>query len=192
MLSFEVTRGLMPKRPSSAMPTLLLLFAALVSGALAQEQSAPPHKSVYGKLQSVDTSKNGVIMKSDAGERLAWRFDAAVIAEAARFKPGDPMIVIYKQLSSSQKAVTALAFPGAAEKPVYINLTGARVVLRSAPAVGGVCGKPDAGPVSESTIPIGGRAEALEACWCCAPSGEACTTGNKSGAGQAFLVRCFQ
>lgn len=150
------------------------------------------HKSVYGKLQGVDTAQNSVVMKSDAGERLAWRFEPAVIAEAARFKSGDPIIVIYRQISPSEKRVTAVAFPGAATTPVYVNMTGLRVVLRSAPAVGGVCGRPDAGPISESTIPAGGRAESMEPCWCCAPSGVACTPGNKTGLGKALLVRCFQ
>jgi hypothetical protein len=49
---------------------------------------------IYGKLERVD--KNGVIMTSDDGKRLAWRFKASVLAEAARFKPGDPLIVIYR------------------------------------------------------------------------------------------------
>jgi hypothetical protein len=42
---------------------------------LAQDAPAP-HKSVYGKLELVNLPKSGVIMKSDDGERLAWRFDA--------------------------------------------------------------------------------------------------------------------
>lgn len=151
-----------------------------------------PHKSVYGKLQSVDETLNSVIMKSDTGERLAWRLDAAVIAEAARFKPGDPMIVIYRQLAPNEKRVTAVAFPGTATTPLYVNMTGSRVVLRSAPFVNGACGQPNAGPVNESTIPSGGLAEVLEACWCCAPSGETCIPGNKSGRGRALLVQCFQ
>jgi hypothetical protein len=59
--------------------------------------------------------------------------------------------------------------------------------------VGGVCSQtPDAAPISESVIPTDGRAEVMEACWCCAPSGETCTPSNKSGLGQAFLVKCFQ
>jgi len=124
--------------------------------------------------------------------RLAWQFNAAVVAEAARFKPGDPMIVIYRQLASNEKRVTALAFPGTAKAPTYINLTGDRVALRSAPAVGEACGQADAGPVTEAAIPNGGLAEVMEACWCCAPAGETCTPGNRSGLGRAFLVQCFK
>jgi len=32
----------------------------------------------------------------------------------------------------------------------------------------------------------------MEACWCCAPAGESCNPGNKSGNGRALLVSCFQ
>ncbi len=154
---------------------------------------AKTHKSVYGKLESIIASRNGVIMRSDAGEKLAWKFDASVIAEIAKFKPGDPMIVIYRQISPSDKRVTAVAFPGTAKAPTYINMTGWKVTLRSSPMVGGVCSQtPGAATVSESILPTDGRAEVLEACWCCAPAGETCTPSNKSGLGQAFLVKCFQ
>ncbi len=170
---------------------LPLLLAAVTPRAAGQAPAERPHKSVYGKLESVDKTRNGIVMKSDAGERLAWRLDAAVIAEAARFKPGDPMIVIYRQVKPNEKRVTAVAFPGTATTPVYVNMTGSRVVLRSAPFVNGVCGQPEAGPVNESEIPSGGLAEAQEACWCCAPAGETCTPGNKTGLGQALLVTCF-
>jgi hypothetical protein len=164
-----------------------LLLAAPAS---AQDQERP-HKSVYGTLEHVDRGQNSVVMQSDAGERRAWRFDAKVIAEAARFKPGDAMIVIYRQVSPSEKRVTALAFPGAAKTPTYVNMTGASVAFQSAPAAAGACGRLDVGPLSASTIPIGGRAESLEACWCCAPAGGHCAPGNRSGVGLAFLVGCF-
>ena len=160
--------------------------------AAAPSDTARPHKSVYGKLASVDKTRNGVVMKSDAGERLSWRFDPAVIAEAAQFKPGDPMIVIYRQVTPNQKRVTALAFPGSAKTPLYVNTTGSRVVVRSSAAVNGECGRPDTGTVSEATIPSGGVAEVLQACWCCAVPGETCNPGNKSGLGRALLVQCFE
>jgi hypothetical protein len=177
------------------MVSLLALFlCAAAPRAVAQASADPPrtYKSVYGKLESVDPSLNGVVMRSDAGERLAWRFDTVVIAEAARFKPGASMIVIYRQLSPNEKRVTALAFPGTATKPIYLNTTGARVVLRSGPAVSGTCGHPHAGTVHESTIPSGGLAEVSEACWCCAPAGETCNPANESGQGRALLVGCFK
>ena len=55
--------------------------------AQASPDAAPPHKSVYGKLASIDKVESGIVMKSDGGERLSWRFDARVIAAASRFKP---------------------------------------------------------------------------------------------------------
>jgi len=152
-----------------------------------------PHKSVYGTLSVVDKSLNGVAMMTDDGQRLAWRFTPRVVAEASKFKIGDRMIVIYRQIASNEKRVTALAFPGSAPTPQYVNTTGSRVIVRSAAAVNGVCGTPDAaGPVTESVIPAGGIAEVLEACWCCAAAGESCTPGNKSGNGRALLVHCFE
>jgi len=179
---------------SAAAVLLGFAFGAAAPRAAAQAPAeAPrPHKSVYGKLASVDKTRNGVVMKSDSGERLTWRFDPAVIAEAARFKPGDPMIVIYRQVTPNQKRVTAVAFPGSASTPIYVNTTGSRIVVRTSGAVNGECSPPAAGPVSEVTIPSGGVAEVLEACWCCALPGEACTPGNKSGLGRALLVQCFK
>jgi len=164
----------------------LCLGAALL---LAQE-AAPPRKSVYGKLELVNIPKSGVIMKSDDGERLAWRFDAKVVAEVAKIKPGAPMIVIYRQTSSNEKRVTAIAFPGTAERATYVNMTREAVLLRSAPAVGGGCNPPGE-PFTDLMIPAGGRTESLDGCWCCAPKGEACTPGNKTGLGRALLTACF-
>jgi hypothetical protein len=162
------------------------------AAAQAPADPPPPYKSVYGKLSSIDKSRNTVVMKSNAGERLAWRFEAGVIAEVARFKPGDAMIVIYRQVAPNEKRVTAVAFPGSASTPLYVNTTGSRVVMRSGPAVGGACGQPNAGPVTESTVPDGGIAEVAEGCWCCAPPGETCTPGNATGLGRALLVQCFK
>lgn len=186
-------------RSGAVSPAVVLLGIVLGAPAprAATQAAAPadtprPHKSVYGKLASVDKTRNGVVMKSDAGERLAWRFDAAVIAELARFKPGDPMIVIYRQIAPNEKRVTAVAFPGSASTPIYVNMTGSRVVVRSSAAVGGECDQASGGPVSEATIPSGGIAEVLEGCWCCAAAGETCRPGNKSGLGRALLVSCFK
>lgn len=180
----------------SAVAWTLLLAAALLSGAghaSAQSPAAtpPPTKSVYGKLMSVDKSTGSVFMIEEGGAKLAWHFDTKVVAEAARFKPGDPVIVIYRQTSPKEKRVTALAFPGTARTPIYVNLTGDRIVIRSAAGVGGACDE-TSGTVSESTIPNGGLAEVIEACWCCAPAGETCTPGTRSGQGRAFLAHCFK
>jgi hypothetical protein len=183
--------------------TVVLLAAALiaVSAARAGAQAAAtptgdptkPHKSVYGKLERIDPSLNAVFMKSDSGQRMAWQVGAAVIAEAKAMKPGTPLIVIYRLIGTSDKKVTAIAFPGTAASPIYVNTTGSGVEVRSGPMVGGVCGGPgDEATVNQSTIPIGGRAEVLDACWCCAARGDSCVPANKSGAGIAYLVSCFE
>jgi hypothetical protein len=181
-----------------------LLSGPRAPGAAAQEPAASPafpsttadptkpHKSVYGKLTVVDKALGGLAMKTDGGERLAWRFHPRVLEEAAKFKVGDPVIVIYRQIASNEKRVTAVAFPGSAATPIYVNTTGSRVIVRSAPMVDGTCGHEDAAPVTESTIPAGGIAEVLQPCWCCAVVGEGCTPGNKSGQGRALLVSCFK
>lgn len=162
------------------------------AGAQAGAEPARPHKSVYGTLEKADATLGGVFMKSDKGERLAWRFPAAVVTEVAKIEAGHPMIVIYRQISPSEKRVTAVAFPGAASSALYVNMTGARVMLRSAPATGGECGQADAGSVTEQMIPVGGMGEAGGACWCCAAAGGSCIPGNKTGIGKAFLVSCFE
>ncbi len=51
--------------------------------------------------------------------------------------------------------MTAVAFPGTAQTALYMNVTGERVLLRSAPDVGGVCGQADAGAVTDSMLPPG-------------------------------------
>ena len=180
-------------KSGSFLLALLLAAAPRPAAAQASPEAATVHKSVRGTLTRVDVRLGGIVMKADTGESLSWKFNPAVITEAAKFKPGSPVVVIYRQISANEKRVTALAFPGAADKPVYVNLTGARVSLHSAPMKAGVCGQPDAGKVSEAIIVPGSRAEIPDACWCCAlPSGGACTTGNKTGNGLAFLERCFE
>jgi hypothetical protein len=175
-------------------PLLIVLCLRGENRVLAQSSTelAQPQKSVRGTLQEIDKSQNTLRMKSEAGTSLAWQFAPAVVAEAAKFPTGAPVIVIYRQISSNEKRVTAVAFPGTAQKPTYVNMTGDSVMVRSAPAVANACGPTDPGSVTDLTIPAAGRAEVLEACWCCAPVGGSCTPGNKSGPGQAFLAQCFE
>jgi hypothetical protein len=66
------------------------------------------------------------------------------------------------------------------------------VELVSGPAVDGACGKPAEASIHRTTIPTGGQAETQDACWCCAPEGQACVPANKTGLGQAFLVHCYE
>jgi hypothetical protein len=188
--------------PSSARTVVLFasaFFAIPVARARAQATPSPtpdptkPHKSVYGTLERIDPSLNAVFMKTDAGKRMAWQVGAPVIAEAKAMKPGTPLIVIYRLIGTTDKKVTAIAFPGTASTPIYVNTTGSGVAIRSGPMTGGVCGGPgDEATVNQSTIPVGGRAEVLDACWCCASRGESCVPSNKSGNGTAFLVSCFE
>jgi hypothetical protein len=175
----------------------LAVGLCLLSGggpARAGGQSTSPgglaFRTVHGKLEMVNESVNGVSVVSDQGQRMAWQFDETVIAQIKGFKPGDPVVVIYRERGGG-KAVTAIGFPGKAATPVYINTAGERVELVSGPMTGGVCGQAADTPVHRTTIPTGGRAETQDACWCCAPVGQACVPSNKTGLGQAFLIHCY-
>jgi hypothetical protein len=172
---------------------LMSLADARRAQAQAAAPAPAPTKSVYGRLLSVDKSGNNLLMNEDGGAQLAWHFDAAVIAEVARYSAGDPLIVIYRQTGPGpkDKRVTAIAFPGRAKTPIYVNMTIERIVLRTAASVGGTCDK-TSGPVSESKIPSRGLAEAMSDCFCCAPDGQTCTPGTKTGLGRAYLVQCFK
>jgi hypothetical protein len=174
-----------------------LLLGALpgVPASRAAAQSTAPSglavRTVHGKLEMVNESVNGVAVVSDEGQRVAWQFDKTVIEKIKGFKPGDPVVVIYRE-RGADKAVTAIAFPGKAATPVYVNTSGQRVELVSGPMVGGACGQPADAPVNRTTIPTGGRAETADACWCCAPAGQACVPSNRTGLGQAFLIHCYE
>ena len=158
--------------------------------AAAQGKGALASRTVHGKLEMVNESVHAVAVISDDGQRMAWQFDKAVIAQLKGFKPGDPVVVIYRQ-RGTDKAVTAIGFPGAAATPLYLNTSGQRVELVSGPMVGGACGQAADTPVNRTTIPTGGRAETQDACWCCAPAGQVCVPSNKTGLGQAFLIHCY-
>lgn len=169
------------------------LVVGLSTGVALTQETPRPQTSVRGTLVVVNHVSNTVIMKSDKGENLSWRFEADVIKEVEKFEEGTRVIVIYRDLPSGVKRVTALAFPGIEQAPTYVNMTGGRITLRSAPFLDGECdgylnrAPEDAG----SHIPQGGRAEVLEDCWCCSVSGESCYTTTKSGVGRAYLVQCF-
>lgn len=185
----------MTRRDIGTALTAAALIGALVGilprPALGQEEPAP-RKSVYGTLDSVIEGQRAVVMRSDDGERLVWRFPAEVVDAVKAFEPGAEMIVIYRQTDPNQKIVTAVAFPGTASRPTYVNLTGSRVVLWSGPATGeDSCDVPST-DVSETPIIAGGQAETDAACWCCSVGGEACAPTTKTGLGRAFLIRCFE
>jgi hypothetical protein len=159
--------------------------------AAAQGKGTLASRTVHGKLEMVNESVHAVAVISDDGQRMAWQFDKAVIEKIKAFKPGDPVVVIYR-LRGADKAVTAIGFPGAAATPVYVNTTSQRVALVSGPLVGEACGQPAAESLHTTNILPGGQAETSDACWCCAPAGRACTPGNKTGLGRAFLTRCYE
>jgi hypothetical protein len=171
----------------------LALLLGVSSGApsAAQGQGALAFRTVHGKLEMVNESVHGVSVVSDDGQRMAWQFDKGVIEKLKAFKPGDPVVVIYRE-RGSDKAVTAIAFPGAAATPVYVNTTGQRVALVSGPLVDGACGQPAAESLHTTSILSGAQAETSDACWCCAPAGRTCTPANKTGLGRAFLTRCYE
>jgi len=170
---------------------LLLLVGAGAPPAATQEPATRAFKSVYGTFEGVDTGRGGVIMKSDTGERLAWRVSAPVMKGLEQFEIGGAMIVIYRPITASDKKVTAIAFPGTAERPTYVNLTGNPVLVQSGPKVDGTCGGPQQQRTGEAAIVDGGEAEIADGCWCCAPMGQSCTPGNETGNGRALLVSCF-
>jgi hypothetical protein len=187
------------RAPRSSVVRMVLAGLALVAGARevpAAQAASPapdqPRKSVYGKLQSVEKRLSALVMTTDDGKRMVWKFDKALIADAEQFKPGQRMIVIYRQIGPSTKRVTAVAFPGAAATPTYVNYSGDRVTLRAAPLVDGACAPVAPEPVQEITIPREGTAELPDGCWCCTTAGDACTPGNKTGVGRALLVNCFE
>ena len=169
------------------------LLLALCSGApgAAQGTGALAVKTVHGKVEMINPSVNAVAVIADDGHRMAWQFGEKVMEKLKAFKPGDAVVVIYRE-RGADKAVTAIAFPGAATTPVYVNTTDQRVTLVSGPMVNGACGPASAEPLRTTNILSGGQAETTDACWCCAPAGRTCTPANKTGLGRAFLTRCYE
>jgi len=169
------------------------LLLGLSSGAptAAQGKGALAVRTVHGKVEMINPSVKAVAVIADDGRRMARQFDEKVIERLKGFKVGDSVVVIYRELGA-EKAVTAIAFPGAAASPVYVNTTDQRVTLVSGPMVDGACGKPSAEPLRTTNILGGGQAETTDACWCCAPAGRTCTPANKTGLGRAFLTRCYE
>jgi hypothetical protein len=188
------------------MRTSILGLGAVLSVALAlgtaaragaQGANAAPlvSQSIEGSLESVDAKLNGVILKGSDGKRHAWKLPPTVIQEAARYKAGDWMWVIYRPIGSSQRAVTALGFPGSEEKPHYVNATGDPVLLRTGPMTDGVCRTVAAEQMTGHVLRRGGDVIDEAPCWCCASQGKACELANRShdenGTGRIVLARCF-
>jgi len=171
------------------MAALLGLLASGPAPRATAQEADEPQRSVYGSLQKVDEGQRALVMTTAAGEHLAWRVNAGTIARVRELEPGAEMIVIYRQTRPGEKIATAVAFPGTAPKPTYVNTTDSRVLLLSGPRVDGVCHQATA--ANEVPILAGGQAETSDECWCCAPEGGSCEPTTQTGNGRAFLLRCF-
>jgi len=118
-----------------------------------------------------------------------------VIQEAARYKPGDSMWVIYRQIGASERAVTALGFPGTHEKPLYVNATGESVLLTTGPYTDNVCRPVAPERMTDQQLRAGSEFADEAPCWCCATRGKQCELANRShderGTGRIVLARCF-
>jgi hypothetical protein len=186
--------------PLHAAPLALLVAAAL--GSAASRAAAQPgfkapmiYQSIQGTIERVDTRLNGIILKGSDGKRHAWQLRPLVIKEAARYKPGDAMWVIYRSIDGGDRAVTAIGFPGSEEKPHYVNATGDTVVLRTGPYTEGACKPVAPEQMREHVLRSGSDLEDEAACWCCAPRNGECQLANRShderGTGRIVLSRCF-
>jgi hypothetical protein len=159
----------------------------------AQHGSAEPliDKTVEGVLDRVVTDEEGIIVRTDDGQLLAWRLPGPVVAAAAKFAAGTRVWVIYRGVDPEDRAVTALGFAGKAHQPLYVNATGYDAVLRSSAGVEGRCDSPGPGPADELEIRKGLFGAVQGACWCCAPKGQTCTPSNPARGGRVVLAQCF-
>jgi hypothetical protein len=157
-----------------------------------------PQGSISGTLVSVDTRRNGVIIRDEAGAQMAWKLDPSVVKELGAFKPGDRLWIIYRQVGGGNRAVTAIGFPGTAQKPEFRNATGSYVRLVTGPFVNGACG--GVRDPSELRVHRMMRLSSTEdeaPCWCCAAAEQTCEPANRSWepgdkvTGRIILSRCF-
>jgi hypothetical protein len=182
-----------------------LALAAVRPAALVAQAPTPrplATGTVRGTLLDVDKSLSGLIVRNEAGENVAWRLDRSVIAEVAKFKRGDRLYVIYRELGGragrGDRAVTAVGFPGSEPKPLYVNATGATVRLRTGPLVDGECrGLRESSQVGNFRLPRGSTTEDEAACWCCSSMDQTCEPANRAYepgttvTGRIILSRCF-
>jgi hypothetical protein len=191
------------RRPFDRLPdSLVLLSVAVALGSpagrtAAQQPNAAPlvYQSIEGSIETIDQRLNGIILRGSDGKRHAWKLQAPVIQEAARYKPGDSMWVIYRQIGASERAVTALGFPGTHEKPLYVNATGESVLLTTGPYTDNVCRPVAPERMTDQQLRAGSEFADEAPCWCCATRGKQCELANRShderGTGRIVLARCF-
>ena len=94
-----------------------LLPGAPSPRAAAQDTGALASRTVHGKLEMVNESVRGVAVVSDAGQRMAWQFDEAVIEKLKGFKPGDPVVVIYRAAGRATRRSRRSASPAPRPRP---------------------------------------------------------------------------
>jgi hypothetical protein len=189
----------MRTRPALALAGLTLLCAG--SSRLAAQAPTPrplASGTMTGTLLTVDKPLSGLIIKTEAGQQMAWRLDRSVIEQVARFKRGDRIYVIYRELGGGDRAVTAVGFPGSEKKPVYVNATGHTVRLRTGPYVENACsGYRESTQVGQFRLPRGSTTEDEAPCWCCSSIEQTCEPANRAYApsdqatGRIVLSRCF-
>jgi hypothetical protein len=182
---------------------LALLCAALAAHLPAPLPAQTPTivtGSVSGTLLTVDKPLSGLIIRTDEGRQMAWRLDRSVLERVARFKKGDRLWIIYRELGGGDRAVTAIGFPGSEKVPVYVNATGVGVRLHTAAYLeGGACrGYREEGVVVSSSLVRRGASAGNEApCWCCSSMQQTCEPANRAYepgdlvTGQIILSRCF-
>jgi hypothetical protein len=155
--------------------------------------------SVSGTLVTVDKKLSAMILRTDEGRQMAWRLDRSVIEQLSRFKTGDRLWTIYRELGGGDRAVTAIGFPGSEKVPVYVNATGSAVRLHTAAYLdGGACrGYREDGQVSHSLVRRGASADNEAPCWCCSSMQQTCEPANRAYepgdrvTGRIILSRCF-
>ena len=154
------------------------------AAAQARRRPRPPGPR-RASTASSRASRSGTTRRDGLGRQQAAGLEVRkdLITEIEKFKPGDPMIVIYRQVGPNDKRVTAVAFPGTAQKPTYKNLTGERVTLRSAPLVNGACGPADRARSRRSRSPGTGSPRSTDGCWCCASAGTRACRATRRGSG---------
>ena len=181
---------------------LCLAVAAPFTARLAAQAPQPgalAAGSMNGTLVTVDKPLNGLIIRTDEGRQMAWRMDRSVIEQVAKFKKGDRLWIIYRELGGGDRAVTAVGFPGSEKVPVYVNATGTAVRLHKSRYLdGGACrGYREDTQVGHSRIPRGASIENEDACWCCSSMEQMCEPANRAYepgdkvTGRIILSRCF-
>jgi hypothetical protein len=188
-------------KATTSLAALGVLLAAAHPCDLAAQAPTPrplATGSVSGTLATVDKPLNGLVIRNEAGEHVAWRLDRSVIEQVSKFKKGDRLWIIYRELGGGDRAVTAVGFPGSEAKPVYVNATGSTVRLRTAPYVNGACrGYREDGQVGQFRLFRGSSTEDEAPCWCCSSIEQTCEPANRSYepgdkvTGRIILSRCF-